>query len=102
MKHQKGRTYKKLNDPNASIGDRVKYFGIWGHISSFTDPDPSGAYKVIWVRDDGFRSCVTIDPARPISDDSDSMLELKAGKAFKESVFKTGTKKKKKTTTTDQ
>ena len=94
MKHQKGRTYKKLNDPNASIGDRVKYFGIWGHISSFTDPDPSGAYKVIWVRDDGFRSCVTIDPARPISDDSDSMLELKAGKAC--------TKKKKKTTTTDQ
>ena len=73
-----GRSHLKLNDQELSVGDAIKYFGEYGHVSAiWGDPKGGLPYTVAVRRDDIHKDranlllYVTIDPSIPISSDSD-------------------------------
>ena len=86
-------SYRKLNDPDLFVGDRVRYWGEWGHVSAITPKVLGDApYNVAVRTDTGSCFWVQIDPTKPISSDSDcremhepvfTNAELKVGKKKK-------------------
>ena len=69
----------KLNDPELSVGDAIKYFGEYGHVSAIWGDPKSGDHPyTVAVRRDAIHQgranpllYVTINPVIPISSDSD-------------------------------
>ena len=61
-------SYRKLNDPDLLVGDRVRYWGEWGHVSAITAEVLDDApYNVAIRTDTGSLFWVQIDPTKPIS-----------------------------------